>query len=139
MYLKNLVKFAFAAGLALPVIGMVSGSTSLISSDSFFETQSAAFAIAPPDTGKKDSLQLPYPWEDNLTDPFSNTPSQSPLFLGDPSNVTTDVTYDPDENQYNINEKMGDRFYRNPTYLTFDEFVRSEYSKSTNNYWKAFQ
>ncbi len=131
------MKFTLAAGLALPVIGMVSGSAPKISSDSFFSETPAPVFVAPPDTGNKDTtVVLPYPWQDNLTDPFSNTPNQSPLYLGEPSNVTTDVTYDPEENQYNINEKMGDRFYRNPSYLTFDEFVRSEYSKSTSNYWK---
>jgi len=135
VYLKKLVKFGFAAGLALPVMGMVFGTSPQINSDSFFDNPTAP-VVVDPDTGKKDTVPLPYPWQDNLTDPFSNPPSQSPMYMGDPSNITTDVTYDPEENQYNINEKMGDRFYRNPTYLTFDEFIRSEYSKSTNNYWK---
>ncbi|MDQ3049643.1 MAG: cell surface protein SprA [Bacteroidota bacterium] len=126
------MRLGFAAVLALPVIGMVSGGAPGIDSDSFFNRYTSETVI---DTPEKDII-LPYPWEDNLTDPFSNTPSQSPLFLEDPSNISTSVDYDPEENQYNINEKMGDRFYRNPTYLTFDEFVRSEYSKSTSNYWK---
>ncbi len=130
MYLKNLVRFGFAAVLALPVISLVSGGAPEIDSDSFFDRYTSENVVDSPE------IILPYPWEDNLTDPYSNTPSQSPLFLEDPANIATDVEYDPEENQYNINEKMGDRFYRNPTYLTFDEFVRSEYSKSTSNYWK---
>ena len=67
---------------------------------------------------------------------FLILPVKVHCFLGDPSNIQMSIEYDPDENQYNINETMGDMFYRNPTYLTFDEFVRSEYSKSTKTYWK---
>jgi cell surface protein SprA len=126
------LKFGITLTLAVPVIGLVAGTSPGIFSDSYYSVPDALL----PDTGKKDSLKLPYPWQDNLTDPWSNPPSQSPLYLGDPSNVNSEIIYDPDENQYNINERMGDMFYRNPSYLTFDEFVRSEYSKSTKDYWR---
>ncbi|HMT27823.1 MAG TPA: cell surface protein SprA, partial [Bacteroidia bacterium] len=134
MYFKSLLKFGITVGFAVPVIGLVLASSPKISSDLRFIDENAAAVL--PDTGNKDTTKLPYPWKDNLTDPISNTPSQSPMYLGDPSNVQMNIDYDPDQNQYNINETMGDMFYRNPTYLTFDEFVRSEYSKSTKNYWK---
>ncbi|MFZ9942418.1 MAG: cell surface protein SprA, partial [Bacteroidia bacterium] len=91
---------------------------------------------APPDTGKKNEPKLPYPFEDNLTDPLSNKPEESPLYLSSPSNIQLSIDYDESENQYNIFEKIGDRNFRSPTYMTFDEFVRSEYKKSTKNYWK---
>ncbi|MBK6643828.1 MAG: cell surface protein SprA [Bacteroidetes bacterium] len=131
-----MLKFGTTVGFALPVLGLVWGSTPQITSDSLFSDIYNAAGIAMPDTGRKDSTQLPYPWDDNLTDPFSNSPNQSPMYLGEPSNVNQSIEYDPDQNQYNINEKMGELFYRNPSYLTFDEFVREEFSKSTNNYWK---
>jgi len=136
VYFKRLLKFGVTVGFAIPVIGLVfAGSPNVISDLRFNEYVEGARAVLP-DTGNTDTIKLPYPWKDNLTDPISNAPSQSPMYLGDPSNIQMGIDYDPDENQYNINETMGDRFYRNPTYLTFDEFVRSEYSKSTKNYWK---
>lgn len=136
MIFRKLLKFGTTVGFALPVLGLVWGSTPQITSDSLFSDIYNAAGISMPDTGRKDSTQLPYPWDDNLTDPFSNPPNQSPMYLGEPSNVNQSIEYDPEQNQYNINEKMGELFYRNPSYLTFDEFVREEFSKSTNNYWK---
>ncbi len=136
MRFKDLVKYGITAGLALPVIGLVLGGSAGNGLISFSDAGSHSSFITVPDTGKKDSLQLPYPWEDNLTDPYSNKPNQSPLYLSDPANINRSVEYDENENQYNINERMGEMFYRNPTYLTFDEFVRNEFSKSTQNYWK---
>ncbi|MBL0340346.1 MAG: hypothetical protein IPP71_05110 [Bacteroidetes bacterium] len=138
MYFKSLLKFGVSLGFAIPVIGLVMAGSPKITSDYRYASfdQAGSSMEMPPDSGKKDSIKLPYPWKDNLTDPLSNKPSESPMYLADPSNIQMGIDYDPEENQYNINEKMGDMFYRNPTYLTFDEFVRSEYSKSTKNYWK---
>ncbi len=121
------------AALALPFFGIVLGTSSDLG-DTFdaFEMQDGAY-VSPPDSGDP---QLPYPWHDNISDGVSNQGAQSPMYLGNPSNVNTSVQYNPDENQYDINEKMGDLFYRNPSYLTFDEYVREEYRRSTKNYWK---
>ena len=61
MYFKQLLKLGVAAGFGLPVLGLVAGIAPEISSDSFFDQQGAVISSFLPDTGKKDSLQLPYP------------------------------------------------------------------------------
>ena len=38
--------------------------------------------------------------------------------------------------EYNIYERIGDRFFRNPTYMTFYEYTREEFDRSTQEYWK---
>ncbi len=137
MIFKSLLKFSGTVGIALSVIGLVTAGAPKIVSD--YRTSSLDEHLLPemlPDTGNKDTTKLHYPWHDNLTDPYSNAPNQSPMYMGNPKNIETGVEYNPEENQYDINEKMGAMFYRNPSYLTFDEFVRSEYSKSTKSYWK---
>ncbi len=80
-------------------------------------------------------IHLRYPFEDHILEDENGT-SSSPLFLHDPSNVIKTVEYNPDENQYDINEGIGRMFYRNPSYLTFDEFVDGEFRKSQINYFK---
>lgn len=127
--------FRIKTAFLIPAAGLVLGASAIISPVNFSEQVSMS-EYAAPDTGKPDTLKLPYPFPDNLTDPISNKPSESPLYLNDPGNINREVIYDENENQYNINERIGDRFYRNPTYLTFDEFVRNEFNKSTRNYWK---
>jgi len=86
--------------------------------------------------GDSEEIDLPYPFHDRYGDPYSQPVPSSPLNMGDPSNIKTNVEYDTEHNQYNINENVGDLFYRNPSYLTFDEFVEQEYKKSTKNYWR---
>lgn len=90
--------------------------------------------VAPPDSGKKDTLK--YPFKDRVSDVYSLPYDNSPLYLGDPSNITTTIDYDPATNEYNINERVGNQFYRNPNYMTFQEYVDDQNKKSTQAYWK---
>lgn len=81
-------------------------------------------------------VQLPYPFEDRYADPYSSQYNSSPLYLDDPSNIQTTIEYNPEERQYDINEKIGDRFFRSPSYMTFEEFKEAEFKKSTEGYWR---
>lgn len=83
-----------------------------------------------------DTTQLRYPFHDRYGDSYSESGGKSPMYGTDPSNIKTDVKYDPDNNRYNINENMGSLFYRNPSYMTFEEFIEHSYNSSTREYWK---
>lgn len=54
----------------------------------------------------------------------------------DPSNVTKEVEYDLENNEYIFKESMGDRFYRNPGYMSFEDYYKYEEKKSKLDYWK---
>ncbi len=82
------------------------------------------------------NVSLPYPFEDRIADQYSTPGSESPMYLSDPSNIQPDVEYDTEDNEYNISEKMGKLFYRNPSYLSFEEFVDQEFHNSTKDYWR---
>ena len=58
------------------------------------------------------------------------------LFLGNPSNLQTEIEYDPETNQYLFQNKIGDLNYRNPTYMSFDEYQEFELKNSVRSYWK---
>src|SRR5690349_13556849 len=58
---------------------------------------------------------------DRYGDPFSNTTTESPLFLKDPTKVNLDVELDSSLN-YTIYEKMGELNYRPITTMSFGEF-----------------
>ena len=92
-------------------------------------------APAPSDTDTA-QVTLPYPFHDRYADPYSSQAPTSPLFLSDPSNVQTQIQYNPEERQYDIFERVGDEFFRNPSYMTFEEFKEAEFAKSTKSYWK---
>ncbi|TAL59113.1 MAG: cell surface protein SprA, partial [Bacteroidetes bacterium] len=58
------------------------------------------------------------------------------LYLSDPSNMKTDLSYDPDSNQFNVTQKMGNVNYRPPIYMTQDEYVAYEFKRANREYWK---
>ncbi|HPQ20416.1 MAG TPA: cell surface protein SprA [Saprospiraceae bacterium] len=41
----------------------------------------------------------------------------------EPTSVTKEVSYDPTSNSYIITEKIGEEYYKTPTYMTFNEYM----------------
>ncbi len=66
---------------------------------------------------------LKFPLTDRRGEKYTGEPKNT-FDLADPSNISDSVVYDPKTNQYYIIEKVGSFYYRKPTYLTFDEFLR---------------
>ena len=56
--------------------------------------------------------------------------------MRNPSNIKSDVEYDPETNQYRFSNKIGEFDYRNPTYMTFDEFQEYDMDKLIKSYWR---
>ncbi len=114
---------------------MVLGSSASI--DNNFNEQT--FDFFPPDSIENNDttlvIPLPYPFEDDDGSPYYDQTS-NPLFLGTPSNITSEIIYDPKTNQYIFTKKIGDFYYRNPTFMTFDEYREFDLSTSISDYWK---
>lgn len=88
--------------------------------------------IFPADT---DSLALPYP----IPDSYDPTPTgeNNGLYLNDPSNIQTEVDYDPESGEYNIEQNVGEDFYyRPPTYMSFDEYQDYNSNQALRDYWR---
>lgn len=88
--------------------------------------------VFPADT---DSLALPYP----IPDSYDPTPTgeSNGLYLNDPSNIETEVDYDPESGEYNIEQNVGDDFYyRPPTYMSFDEYQDYNANQALRDYWR---
>jgi cell surface protein SprA len=86
------------------------------------------------DSSKKDSLR--WPIYDRRGDPLSN-PDLNPFDLKDPSNLHDSIEYDPVTQQYYIVEKIGDQYYREPTYLTMDEMMALESQQAEDDYFRS--
>ena len=84
----------------------------------------------------KDSpeIDLPYPFKDDRSDPTNQ--NTGGLFLKKPSNIESKFEYDPETGTYSYSEKMGDRYFRKPTYMGFDEYLNYDSKKSLQDYWK---
>ena len=55
---------------------------------------------------------------------FLNNRYRSPFDLKDPAIVEKNVEYDPKTNQYIVTEKIGEDYFRMPTYMTAQEYYK---------------
>jgi cell surface protein SprA len=67
-------------------------------------------------------------------DDFLNTPP-NPFDLRDPAAIEEQVEYDPKTGLYMITEKIGDDYFRAPTYMTFEEYTRYREEKQRSDYF----
>jgi len=92
-------------------------------------------AFFPEDTTEEDEGTLPYPIEDRRGDFITDDPS-NPFYLDDPDEVDQNVEYQSEENRYMIEEKVGEDYYRDPTYMSMEEFINHQSEQQRKDYWK---
>ncbi|WP_170254736.1 T9SS outer membrane translocon Sov/SprA [Phaeodactylibacter luteus] len=101
----------------------------------------APFAFAEPD-----NLSDPYrkamvvaldtfPDLDERFGDFITNPNANPFDLQDPNAIEQNVEYDPATGQYIITEKIGDDYYRPPTFLSFDEYMELRRKQDEQRYF----
>ena len=85
-------------------------------------------------TKKNDSLK--FPLYDRTGIPTVDNARPSSIDLQDPANYKQEVEYDPEDNRYYFDNKVGDDFIRNPTYMTMEEYLKYESEQAEKAYWK---
>lgn len=122
---KNTLQFLILS--AITFIGLVAGTAKPFQFDNF-EVPS----VDTPET-KKDTLL--YDIEDRHADKINEDPKSS-FDLKDPGNIKTTVDYDPESKEYNIEEKVGEAYYRPSSYMTYEEFMKYQSGKDEESYFK---
>lgn len=91
----------------------------------------------------KGSVQAPaidtFPPLNERYDDFINSGGSNPVDLRDPKAIDKQVEYDAATNMYIITERIGDDFYRAPTYMTFEEYVRWRDEQQQRAYFDRLQ
>jgi cell surface protein SprA len=82
---------------------------------------------------KKDTLIFPI--EDRVSDKLTEDPPVQ-FDLKDPSNIKTNVEYDPLLQEYDIEETVGESDYRPSTTMSFEEFLKYQAGKDEEAYFK---
>ena len=72
-------------------------------------------------------------------DDFLNNSNPNVIDLKDPKAIEQQVEYDPETNMYIITEKIGNDFFRSPTYMTFDEYTKWRDRKQQQEYFDRLQ
>lgn len=82
---------------------------------------------------KQDTVR--YPISDRRGDSYTN-PSRNPFDLSDTTLIKRNIQYDPATKTYYIIEKIGSSYYRVPTMLTFDEYMRLQSQRDEADYFR---
>ncbi len=133
--MKNRDRHIFP-GFVVLIFLFIIFSSNTIGEVGFKSNDNHQFTIPPSvkDTIVEDTIKLPYPFKDD-SNPYSQKTQSSPLYLSNPSNINTEVEYDPSTGEYNITEKIGSFNYRNPSSMTLEEYRSQTRKNSINNYW----
>lgn len=79
---------------------------------------------------------LHYPFSDLGSYPFSSSGQSSPLYLNNPSNIQSNVVYDPLTGKYLFTETIGSWNYRTPTTMTMEEYGTFDMNQQVRDYWR---
>lgn len=79
-------------------------------------------------------VDLPFPFKDGMGGPDDK--NTGGLYLNNPSNVESGFEYDPETENYNYYQKIGQKYYKYPTYMDFEEYINYDSKKSMQKYWK---
>jgi cell surface protein SprA len=118
-----------AASSALMGVVLKSGSGNTSFQPDFY----TAKHILPPDSPVVD-LKYQFPDNNGVQPQYED---KSKLYLENPSNVKTDVTYDPKTGNYEVSQKMGDIRYRPDTYIESQDYQDYMFQKAVHDYWRT--
>jgi cell surface protein SprA len=89
------------------------------------------------DTTKRDTTStLRYPIPRTLNYPSLTPNVQSPLYLKDPKNMGSVIEFDPEKNDYKFQQKLGDKNFGDPYFLTQSQYQKYDLNRSVKDYWK---
>jgi cell surface protein SprA len=129
-------KYIVVGGVSAALLSVIVGSDAKISTYDHPAESDVLVAVDTPETPDNSTpVILPYPYTDQSTGDPLNYPNSGGLMLNNPSNVTTNVEYDPTTGNYNISQKIGGLDYRPPTYMENEEFQEYQFKKQTKSYW----
>ncbi|MBN1250830.1 MAG: cell surface protein SprA [Bacteroidales bacterium] len=86
------------------------------------------------DTIVSDTSKLRYPFND-YKDSYSKQNQNSALYLKNPSNIKTEVDYNPSTGEFLVTDKIGDYNYRSSDLMSFNEFRDFSRRNSISDYW----
>ncbi|MGZ4090639.1 MAG: T9SS outer membrane translocon Sov/SprA, partial [Bacteroidia bacterium] len=136
MRASGLINFVLVTSATACLMGVVTRSGKYDPVEDVFAVNDSKFSL-PLDTPITEKPDLPFEFKDNTGAPPQYDP-KSKLYLDNPSNVKTDVQYNPKTGTYDVKQKIGDDIdYRPETYMNMKEYQDYMYKKSMRDYWRS--
>ncbi len=107
--------------------------TACVMSALFLQAKASPYHQYQDTTPRKDTSR--YPIYDRYGDLYTN-PNRNAFDLKDTAFVRRNIEYDPITRQYYVIEKVGDKYYRIPTTLSMEEFMRIQGRKDEVDYFR---
>ena len=83
-----------------------------------------------------DTTKIIFPIPISTGNPIEDLYHQSPLYLSDPDNITTEIIYDPVTGQYTFKRRVGEFYCDMPSTLSQSEYFEYQNRKGIQEYWK---
>lgn len=131
---KAIVKFfvigATSAGLMSIVVGSKAKHAPLT------KPHFASQFMPDPDTPGVTKDDLPFKFDDNNgREPIFD--DKNGLYLENPSNIKTEVNFNPQTGNYDISQKIGSLNYRPETYMEFQDYQDELFKQAVKNHWRS--
>jgi cell surface protein SprA len=132
---KSILKYTIIAGVSIALLSVIVTTDASISSynPALHSANNNFVVVDTPET----PVNLPYNFNDQSTGDPLNYPNSGGLMLNNPSNISTNVEYDPTTGNYNINQTMGGMNYRPPTYMESEEYQDYQFKQQVKKYWSS--
>lgn len=122
--------------ILFPCFVIFSGSAafSLAQDPSLLNDTVPGFDLVPDTTGQ--AVQpIPPLSEATPADYQFDDPPQGTILLNEPDNITTEIHYDPETNQYYKVRKMNGRVIGRPQYISFEDYMEYDMDNALQRYW----
>ena len=96
------------------------------------------FIVPQADTTERDSTEntLPYPFTDKSGEGLNGGNQEGGLFLKNPSNISGGFVYDPVTDSYIYQQKLGERDYRHPEFMTLEEYRNYDMKNADREFFR---
>ncbi len=133
--MKSIFRTLFLSIIGILFWVFVQGS-SVISFEPLRDYSSDMLLPALPLDTPDNSDTITYPLQQDGNSPYE-TAGKSPLYLNDPSNITTTVVYDPVTGKYVFQQMLGDVPIGTPYSMTLEEYMEYDRKKSSSDYFRS--
>ena len=123
----RLERYHYVVSLCMICIGCVSIS---FGSSTYIDAEHAGLTVKHIQSAVPDTI----PGSDRTGD-FITSGSSNPYDLDDPSIIKQEIEYDPITGKYKVTERIGENYFRPPTYLTFEEYMEWRNEKQQEAYF----
>ncbi|NLF41744.1 MAG: hypothetical protein GX587_03530, partial [Bacteroidales bacterium] len=85
---------------------------------------------------KGSGVPLKFSFEETEDFQYDDPSKSHPLYLKNPSNIKTEIIYNPEANEFMQVQKVGDRIIKRPAILSFEEYKDIDMDRMMQSYWR---